>query len=54
MSLQERIGFPISLNTSFNSYDEPVVCTPDDAIRSFAHMPLDAMAIGPYLVRRQT
>jgi carbamoyltransferase len=53
MSLQERIGLPISLNTSFNSYDEPVVCTPDDAIRSFARMPLDAMAIGPCLIRRQ-
>ena len=53
MSLQEHIGLPISLNTSFNSYDEPIVCTPDDAIRSFARMPLDAMAIGPYLVRRR-
>jgi predicted NodU family carbamoyl transferase len=52
MAVQEQIGHPISLNTSFNSNEEPVVCTPEDALRSFARMPLDALAIGPFLIRR--
>ena len=43
-------GIPSVINTSFNMHEEPIVCTPDDAIRAFLQGNLDYLAIGPYLV----
>ncbi len=43
-------GIPCLINTSFNMHEEPIVCTPRDAIRAFVRGHLDAMAIGPFLV----
>jgi carbamoyltransferase len=40
------------INTSFNMHEEPIVCTPADAVRAFLDGRLDALSIGPYLVRR--
>ncbi|MFH2005435.1 MAG: carbamoyltransferase [bacterium] len=48
----ERTGCPVLLNTSFNLRGEPIVCTPEDACRTFLASGLDLLAIGPYLVRR--
>ena len=31
----EISGRPALINTSFNHHEEPIVCTPEDAIRSF-------------------
>jgi carbamoyltransferase len=39
------------LNTSFN-ISEPIVCTPEHAVRTFARSKMDALAIGSFLVRR--
>jgi carbamoyltransferase len=47
----ERTGVPSVVNTSFNLHGEPIVCSPRDAIRSFRAARLDALAIGPFLVR---
>jgi carbamoyltransferase len=47
----ERTGVPSVVNTSFNLHGEPIVCTPDDALRSFQQGRLDALALGPFLVR---
>jgi carbamoyltransferase len=44
-------GIGVILNTSFNMHEEPIVCTPEDAIRSFVRGHLDYLAIGNYLVR---
>lgn len=41
---------PTLVNTSFNMHEEPIVCTPSDAIRSFLAGNLDYLAIGNYLV----
>ncbi len=41
---------PTLVNTSFNMHEEPIVCSPDDAIRSFLAGNLDYLAIGNYLV----
>ena len=49
--LKARTGLGMVLNTSFN-ISEPIVCTPDHAVRTFARSKMDALAIGPYLVRR--
>ncbi len=43
-------GIPCLINTSFNMHEEPIVCTPRDAVRAFLDGDLDALAIGPYLV----
>ncbi len=45
-----RTGIPAIINTSFNMHEEPIVCTPDDAIRAFLLGNLDYLAIGPFLV----
>ena len=37
---------PIVLNTSFNLNGEPIVCAPDDAIRSFFTCGLDVLYLG--------
>jgi carbamoyltransferase len=44
-------GLPCLVNTSFNIHEEPIVCSPDDAIRAFAKGHLDVLAIGPFLAR---
>jgi carbamoyltransferase len=47
----ERLtGLPYVLNTSFNMHEEPIVCTPRDALRAFRQARLDLMGLGPYLV----
>ncbi|GGU46596.1 carbamoyltransferase [Streptomyces lavendofoliae] len=48
----EHTGTAVVLNTSFNGRDEPVVCSPRDALATFHRLPMDALALGPFLVRR--
>jgi carbamoyltransferase len=43
-------GVPSLINTSFNMHEEPIVCSPHDAIRAFLDGRLDGLAIGPYYV----
>ena len=45
-------GCPVLLNTSFNDRDEPIVCSPADAIRTFLNTDLDALFIGPFQCER--
>lgn len=47
----ELTGIPTVINTSFNMHEEPIVCSPEDAIRGFLEGQLDNLAIGPFLVR---
>lgn len=49
----DRTGVPVLLNTSFNGKDEPIVETPAQALASFRRMPLHALAMPPYLVRKR-
>lgn len=49
----DRTGVPAVLNTSFNGNDEPIVWAPADALRTFFRLGLDAMAIGPFLLRKK-
>jgi carbamoyltransferase len=44
-------GIPVIINTSFNMHEEPIVTTPNDAIRSFQYGCLDYLAIGKYLCK---
>jgi len=43
-------GIPSIVNTSFNMHEEPIVCSPDDAITAFLQSELDYLAIGNFLV----
>jgi len=43
-------GIPSLINTSFNMHEEPIVCTPEDAIRAFLQGNLDYLAMGHFLV----
>ena len=43
-------GLPCLINTSFNMHEEPIVATPEDAIRAFLLGHLDAMVMGPFWV----
>lgn len=46
-------GVPIVLNTSFNDREEPLVCSPYDAINCFKRTNLDYLAIGNYMIQSQ-
>ncbi|MCI0562920.1 MAG: hypothetical protein MN733_30940, partial [Nitrososphaera sp.] len=43
-------GIPTLINTSFNMHEEPIVCTPEDAVRAFLEANLDYLSMGPFLV----
>jgi carbamoyltransferase len=45
-------GLSILVNTSFNMHEEPIVCTPSEAIHAFLNAQLDILAIGPYIVTK--
>ncbi len=47
-------GVPVIINTSFNIHEEPIVCTPDDAVRAFKIGHLDYLAIGNFLVKNNS
>jgi carbamoyltransferase len=44
-------GIPSIINTSFNMHEEPIVNSPEDAIRAFLEGNLDYLAIGNFLVK---
>jgi carbamoyltransferase len=45
-------GIPVTINTSFNTAGRPMVDDPRDALECFGSAPVDALAIGPFLLRR--
>ncbi|MFA0733282.1 MAG: hypothetical protein LKKZDAJK_002691 [Candidatus Fervidibacter sp.] len=50
-AFRQLTGVPVVLNTSFNE-NEPIVCTPDEAIDCFLRTHMDVLAIGCFLVER--
>jgi carbamoyltransferase len=51
-AFEERTGLPVLVNTSLNSAGRPMVDDIRDALECFGSTPVDALAIGPFLVRR--
>ncbi|MFC9285736.1 carbamoyltransferase [Streptomyces sp. NPDC057052] len=45
-------GVPVLLNTSFNDNEEPIVETPEDAVRCFLGTDLDLLVLGDLVVRK--
>lgn len=52
-AFEEITGCPVLVNTSFNIRGEPIVCTPEDAYRCFAHTGIDDLVIGSHLLVRE-
>ena len=48
----EKTGTPVVLNTSFNVRGEPIVCTPEDALRCFFSTGMDDLLLGPFHIRK--
>jgi carbamoyltransferase len=48
----DATGVPILVNTSFNGFAEPIVCTPRDAVRVFYGTGLDTAIIGRFLLQK--
>lgn len=45
-------GVPVILNTSFNGPGEPIVCSPQDALRTFYSSGLDYLIINDYIISK--
>jgi len=48
----KRTGHPMVLNTSFNDKGEPIVCSPNDALRCFYSTGIDVLALGDFIVEK--
>ena len=46
-----QTGVPVLLNTSFNE-NEPVVCTPEEAIECFLRTKMDVLVLGDHYVEK--
>lgn len=46
----ERTGCPLLVNTSFNVRGEPIVCSPEDALRCMANSRIDSLALEDFVV----
>ena len=49
---EARSGSPVLVNTSFNGFHEPLVCSPRDAVRVFYGTGLDVLAVGGFVMRK--
>jgi carbamoyltransferase len=47
-----RTGLPVVINTSLNTAGRPMVDDPRDALELFGSAPVDALVLGPHLIRR--
>jgi carbamoyltransferase len=49
---QALTGQPVLINTSLNRRGEPMVCSPEDALKTFYGCGLEYLAIGDFLIRK--
>jgi carbamoyltransferase len=52
-AFRDVTGVPMVLNTSFNE-NEPVVCTPEEALACFLRTNMDVLVLGDFMLRRQS
>ena len=53
LEIESATGYPILLNTSFNSAGIPIVETPKDALDVFRHLPVPALVMGHFYVEKE-
>jgi carbamoyltransferase len=51
---EARTGVPMVLNTSFNLNGEPIVCSPEDALRTFYTCAMDTLYLGNVRITKST
>jgi carbamoyltransferase len=51
-SFERRTGLPVVVNTSLNTAGRPMVDDIKDALECFGSTPIDLLAIGPFVLRR--
>lgn len=51
-AFEARTGCPVIINTSFNIRGEPIVESPEDAIRCFLGTDMDYLVMGNYLLKK--
>ncbi len=51
-AFEARTGLPVVVNTSLNTAGRPMVDDPREALELFGSAPVDALVLGPHLVRR--
>jgi carbamoyltransferase len=52
LKYKEQTGYGVLINTSFNIKDEPIVCTPEDAINCFLQTDIDILAFENIIVTK--
>ena len=52
VELEKISGLHTIVNTSFNMHEEPIVCSPADALRAWQAADLDALVLGPFVLER--
>jgi carbamoyltransferase len=52
-AFNELTGCPVLINTSFNVRGEPIVCTPEDAIKCFLGTDIDCLVLGNVLLQKE-
>jgi carbamoyltransferase len=52
-AFREKTGCPILVNTSFNVRGEPIVCTPEDAIRCMANSQIDCLVLEDMIIDKE-
>jgi carbamoyltransferase len=48
----EATGLPFVVNTSFNGFHEPIVCSPRDAVRVFYGSGVDVLVLNQFVMRK--
>jgi carbamoyltransferase len=49
-----RTGCPVIVNTSFNVRGEPIVCTPEDALRCFEATEMDVLVMEDFVILKDS
>jgi carbamoyltransferase len=50
---ERRTGCPVLINTSFNVRGEPIVCSPEDALRCFLRTEMDVLVLGNHVLLKE-
>ncbi len=50
---ERQTGCPIIINTSFNVRGEPIVCSPEEALRCFLRTEMDSLVMGNFIVNSE-
>jgi carbamoyltransferase len=53
-SFEKLTGIPVLINTSFNVQGEPIVCSPEDAIKCFLGTRMDILVLNNFVVTKES